>query len=287
MLWVCGFVLVFVMGGLTGVMIALVPFDRQVHDSFFIVAHFHYVLIGGGLFPLFGAIYYWFPKITGRMLGDSLGRWQFWLFFAGVNLTFFPQHLLGLDGMPRRIYTYLPDTGWGKLNLLSSVGAAIIAVSVVLFLANVVWSWNRGALTDANPWNAPTLEWSVPSPPPSYGFAFIPVVESGEPLWSAANSEAQSVVTGLRTDRREVLITTPRHATPDRRQILPRPSASPLIMAVAVGVTFIGAVLTPWAIVWGTLVGLAAFAIWAWPRAHESVPEPVQLPDGSVRETLA
>ena len=132
-----GFVLVFVIGGLSGVMVASVPFDQVVHDTYFVVAHFHYVLIGGAVFPLFGAFYYWFPKVTGRLLGERLGRWHFWLFFLGVNLTFFPMHLLGLDGMPRRVYTYLAETGWGNLNLLASAGAVLIAVSVAIFLVNV------------------------------------------------------------------------------------------------------------------------------------------------------
>src|SRR3982751_121406 len=130
----------FFIGGMTGVMLASVPFDQQVHDSYFVVAHFHYVLIGGGVFPLFGAFYYWFPKMTGRMLSERLGRWNFWLFFIGMNLTFFPMHQLGLEGMPRRIYTYLPETGWGELNLLASIGAVTIAVSVLVFLANVARS---------------------------------------------------------------------------------------------------------------------------------------------------
>src|ERR1700710_991127 len=129
-----GFFVIFVLGGLTGIMLASVPVDLQVHDTFFVVAHFHYVLIGGAVFPLFGALHYWFPKWTGRLLDETMARWTFWLFFLGFNLTFFPMHLLGLQGMPRRVYTYGAGTGWSGLNLLASIGAATIALSVLLFV---------------------------------------------------------------------------------------------------------------------------------------------------------
>ncbi|HEX6670111.1 MAG TPA: cytochrome c oxidase subunit I, partial [Gemmatimonadales bacterium] len=145
LLFVLGFVVVFIIGGFTGVMVASVPYDVQAHDSYFVVAHLHYVLLGGAVFPLFGAFYYWWPKVTGRMLDERLGRWHFWLFFAGVNLTFFPMHQLGLDGMPRRVYTYLPETGWGPLNLVATIGALTIAVSVALFLVNLARSLRGGA----------------------------------------------------------------------------------------------------------------------------------------------
>src|ERR1700710_988676 len=128
-----GFFVIFVLGGLTGIMLASVPIDLQVHDTFFVVAHFHYVLIGGAVFPLFGALHYWFPKWTGRLLNELLGRWTFWLLFIGFNLTFFPMHILGLQGMPRRVYTYAAELGWGGMNLLATVGAFALAVSVLLF----------------------------------------------------------------------------------------------------------------------------------------------------------
>ncbi len=177
LLFVLGFVATFLIGGLTGVMIASVPFDRQVHDTFFIVAHLHYVLIGGALFPLFGALHYWWPKLTGRLLDERLGRWQFWLFFIGVNVTFFPMHLLGLHGMPRRVYTYLAGTGWGGLNLLASIGAVTIAASVVVFLVAMWQSRRASAVAGSNPWDADSLEWATRSPPP-YNFALVPVVTS-------------------------------------------------------------------------------------------------------------
>ncbi|MBW3671293.1 MAG: cytochrome c oxidase subunit I, partial [Acidobacteria bacterium] len=170
-LYVIGFLLVFVLGGLTGVMIASVPFDLQVHDSYFIVAHFHYVLIGGAVFPIFAAFHYWFPKLTGRMPSERMGRWSFWLFFIGFNITFFPMHQLGFQGMPRRIYTYLAETGWGPLNLLSTSGSILIFAGVALYTWNLLWSARRGEWAGCNPWDAGTLEWAASSPPEPYNFA--------------------------------------------------------------------------------------------------------------------
>src|SRR6185436_14411138 len=183
LLFVLGFFAIFVLGGLTGVMLASVPLDLQIHDTFFVVAHLHYVLIGGAVFPLFGAFYYWFPKVTGRMLDETLGKWNFWLFFIGFNVAFFPMHILGLQGMPRRVYTYAAESGWGTLNLISSIGAAVIVVSVLLFIVNVVLSVRGGTRAGANPWGASTLEWATESPPPPGNFHPPLAVGGREPLW--------------------------------------------------------------------------------------------------------
>ena len=184
MLWILGFFAIFIAGGLTGVMLAAVPLNTQVHDTFFVVAHFHYVLIGGAVFPLFGAFYYWYPKITGRLLSERSGAWVFGLFFVGFNLTFFPMHILGLHGMPRRVYTYPAEMGWGTLNLLASAGAAPDGLRRRDLrprrrFARCV----AGDVAAPNPWNAGTLEWATSSPPPNSNFPHPPTVAGREPIW--------------------------------------------------------------------------------------------------------
>jgi len=189
MLFCIGFLFQFLCAGLTGVMLGVVPFDWQLSDSYFVVAHFHYVLIGGLLFTIFAAIYYWFPKATGRMLDERLGKWHFWLFVLGFNLTFGPLHFAGLFGMPRRIYTYEAGRGWEALNLMASIGVLFQGAAVLFFLWNVVRSLRRGAIAGNDPWDAWTLEWSTTSPPPEYNFETIPVVRSRRPLWDLKHPE--------------------------------------------------------------------------------------------------
>ncbi len=261
-LFVLGFVIVFVTGGLSGVMIASVPFDTQVHDTYFIVAHFHYVLLGS-LFPFFGALYYWFPKLTGRMLSERLGKWHFALFFIGVNVTFFPMHFLGFAGMPRRVYTYIAETGWGDLNLVASAGAVVIVSSVGVLLVNVLRSLGSGAPAPDDPWEAESLEWATASPPPSYAFVHIPVVEGRSALWD--RSPQRAVVTGLRTNVRDTLVTTLVDAIPDSRHYDPRPTTKPLLAAIGIGVTFIALMFTPWGLPVGSVVVLIGMIAWAWP----------------------
>src|SRR5207248_346515 len=176
MLFVLGFFVTFVIGGLSGVMLAAVPLDLQVHDTFFVVAHLHYVLIGGAVFPLLGGLYYWYPKITGRLADERLASWNFWLFFVGFNLTFFPMHLLGLRGMTRRVYPYPPEAGWGNLNMVASLGAVLMIAGTAVFLVNVFRSRRVGALAGDNPWGASTLEWATSSPPSESNFVYPPTV---------------------------------------------------------------------------------------------------------------
>ncbi|MBR0645404.1 cytochrome c oxidase subunit I [Plastoroseomonas hellenica] len=264
LLYVLAFFFTFIIGGMTGVMVASVPLDTQLHDTYFVVAHFHYVLIGGAVFPLLGAVHYWFPKITGRMMSERLGRWSVVLTFIGFNLTFFPMHLLGLQGMTRRIYTYQADMGWGGLNLFVSLSALVLAAGFLVFFVNMERSARRGQPAGDNPWGAPTLEWATASPPPPYNFAMIPVVRSAHPLWDDA--ETLPVASGLRTDRRELLVTRVTDARPEARESSPRNSIWPFWAAVATTVMLIGSIFSPWAVVWGAVPVTIALVFWFWPR---------------------
>ena len=268
LLFTLAFFFVLVLGGMTGLMLASVPLDLQVHDTYFVVAHLHYVLIGGAVFPLFGAFYYWFPKLTGRMLGERLGRWNFWLFLIGFNVAFFPMHLLGLQGMPRRVYTYGAEMGWSGLNALASLGALTIAVSMLLFVVNVWRSLKKGAVAGPNPWNAATLEWATASPPPACNFEAIPVVGGRDPLWEPGGVRGH--VAGLAVDSREVVMTTVLDAEPETRESFPEPTIWPFVGAVATSVFFIGTIFTPWAVVWGSVPVALALTAWFWPRRREN-----------------
>ncbi len=183
MLFCCAFLFQFLCAGLTGIMLSVAPFDWQLSDSYFVVAHFHFVLIGGLLFTIFAAIYYWFPKVTGRMLSERLGRWHFWLFVIGFNITFLTMHIPGMLGMPRRIYTYPADRGWEIWNLVVSLGVPLQIAGILIFVVNIARSLRRGPLAGDDPWDAWTLEWATTSPPPPYNFEVVPAVSSRLPLW--------------------------------------------------------------------------------------------------------
>jgi cytochrome c oxidase subunit I+III len=272
LLFALGFIVIFVAGGLTGVMLASVPLDLQLHDTYFVVAHFHYVLIGGAVFPLLGAILYWLPKASGRMPSERLGRWSFAVLFVGFNLTFFPMHLLGLGGMPRRVYTYLPTSGWTSGNVTASIGAGVLTIGLILFVTNVAWALTRGAPAGDNPWGAGTLEWSTASPPPAYNFEYLPTVSSTEPLWETG---ARPRVIGLQTETREILITDAIDATPHHCQHLDGGSLWPLLTALVTGLGVIMAIFTPWGVVVGACLALVTLTGWFWPRAD--------APGGSAR----
>ena len=262
--FVFGFIFIFVLGGMTGIMLASIPLDLQEHDTFFVVAHFHYVLIGGALFPLFGAFHHWFPKFTGRMIDETLGKITFWVLFVGFNLTFFPMHILGLNGMTRRIYTYPAEMGWGPANLLATIGAVIIAIGGVIFIANVLRSRKSGARAGDDPWEAGTLEWAASSPPANYNFAHLPVVTDQYPLWTPRAS--RGVVTGMRPDRREVLVTSVNDAEPQHRKVLPSSSIWPFFAAVGFTIGLVGSVFAfSWYFVAAALGGIGLVG-WFWPK---------------------
>jgi len=191
MLFSIAFIFQFVIAGLTGIMLSISAWNWQTHNSYFVVAHFHYVLVGAIVFMIFAALYYWYPKMTGRMLDERLGKWHFWLMVIGFHVTFDTMHIPGLLGMPRQIYTYEPDRGWTTLNMIVSAGGFIQAIAVLIFVYNMVHSYFRGETAGADPWDAWTLEWSIPSPPPTYNFAIDPVVSSRRPLWDLKHPEDQ------------------------------------------------------------------------------------------------
>jgi cytochrome c oxidase subunit 1 len=269
LLYVLAFFVILVLGGMTGLMVGAVPFDLQVHDTYFVVAHLHYVLLGGAVFPLFGAFFYWFPKVTGRLLNERLGRWEFWLFFVGFNVTFFPMHLLGLAGMPRRIYTYGVETGWGTLNLVATIGAVMIALSMLLFVINVARSRVSGEHAGEDPWGAPTLEWSTHSPPPPFNFVALPVVASRVPLW-AREADEPTHVSGLSTRTREGLVTTVLDALPDVRYSYPAPTIWPFVAAITVVVWLYWSNITPSGMWYGLIPPAIAFIAWYWPTQKET-----------------
>jgi len=226
MFFALGFLVLFTIGGLSGIMHSSPPIDGHHQDSYFVVAHFHYVLFGGSVMGLFGGLYYWFPKFTGRMLNDKIGKLHFWLTAIGMNLTFGPMHLLGVDGMPRRIYTYPAGFGWATWNFWITMGAYLTGLSVLVFLYNVWTSLRRGEIAGADPWDGRTLEWSIASPPPAYNFAKLPTIESRDDFWYKKH-EAKT----FRPD--------PAHANVH----LPNPSYWPLLCGIGLGLIATGIVV--------------------------------------------
>jgi cytochrome c oxidase subunit 1 len=243
-----GFIAMFTMGGLSGVMHASPPVDLQQTDTYFVVAHFHYVLFGGSIFGLFGGAYYWWPKITGKLLDERLGKVHFWLMLLGFNMTFFPQHYLGLIGMPRRIYTYAGDLGWNFWNLVSTIGAFTIAVSLLVFIANVIRTTRSGQVASADPWDGRTLEWSIPSPPPVYNFARVPHVHDRDDLWLQKHGDGHGG--GPR----------PKPAPVTAAEIaaihMPPTSFWPILLAVGMAIMISGLLISMWQVIVGGLLTL-------------------------------
>ncbi|MGY6553317.1 MAG: cytochrome c oxidase subunit I [Wenzhouxiangella sp.] len=270
MLYLFGFLFIFVCGGLTGVMLALVPFNWQAHDTYFVVAHLHYVLIGGFVFPLLAAAYYWLPLISGKSPSESLGKWAFWLIFGGFNLTFFHMHLTGLVGMPRRVYTYPEGLGWEWLNLASSIGGFILTIGFAAFFLDLIVRLRAGRTSELNPWAAGSLEWSLDHPPEPFNFAALPEIRSREPLWDQTDLEAQirggeGFLPGAPRDQQETLGVHPISGQPDQILILPGPSYLPLITAGCLAVFFVGFLLGfYWISALGAAATLGAALRWAW-----------------------
>jgi cytochrome c oxidase subunit 1 len=248
MLMSLGFIAMFTMGGLSGVMHASPPVDLQQTDTYFVVAHFHYVLFGGSIFGLFSGIYYWWPKIFGRLLDERLGKVHFWIMMVGFNLTFFPQHYLGLIGMPRRIYTYAGDLGWNFWNLASTIGAFTIAVSMLVFIANVFVS-RKSSPVGPDPWDGRTLEWTIPSPPPLYNFAVVPTVHGRDELWLQKHGDEEHGAGPV-----------PKAPAPTREDLaaihLPPPSYWPILLAGALLIMLSGVIISTAQIIVGGLLVL-------------------------------
>jgi len=270
-LYFASVIVLFVIGGVSGFMTASVPVDWQLTDTYFVVAHLHYVLIGINLFAVAGGIYHWFPKMTGRLLDERFGRWTFWTMFVGFNLAFLPMHVTGLLGMPRRVYTYASGFGWDTLNLVTSLGSLVFAAGVLMLVIAVLRGLRNGAPAGANPWDAPTLEWSVPSPPPTYNFLEIPIVASRYPLWErtidhgAARSRLR---TELRLEAgRETLATSALDADIDLVMKMPGDTLAPLVLTIGMALAFVGLLLhLAWLTIAAALVTLAALVAWLWPQ---------------------
>jgi cytochrome c oxidase subunit I+III len=270
LLFVIGFLFIFILGGLTGVMVAAVPFDWQAHDSYFVVAHLHYVLIGGMVFPLFAAFYYWAPLFSGRMMSETLGRWAFWLMFIGFNVTFFPMHITGLLGMPRRVYTYPANFGWDTLNLISSLGTVALTLGILVFIVDFFTHLKWGPKAPRNPWNAGTLEWATALPTPDTGVLSVPVVTGHYPIWNNPRLPEQMdrgdfFLSDSPHGWRETLRTGTVDARPEQILILPGPSWLPLIAGLTTAAAFGFAVFYLWtpAAMFGLITTVLILA-WAW-----------------------
>ena len=260
MLFSIGFIALFIIGGLSGVMHAAAPSDAQQQDTYFIVAHLHYVLFGGSIMALAAGAYYWYPKITGRIMNEGLGKLNFWFVFIGMNVVFFPMHFVGLDGMPRRIYTYDSAMGWDLWNLVSSSGVILLIAGVALFAYNVIRSAGHGEIAGNDPWDGRTLEWSIPSPPPEYNFAEIPTVKGRDPWWEQKQRGvlAQPVPGGSGEEGHSI------H--------LPQPSYWPIVVSIGLLVGAYGLIFN----LVGAAIGgsIAMVGVYAWSF------EPVNEPDG-------
>ncbi|MBY5161375.1 cytochrome c oxidase subunit I [Salsipaludibacter albus] len=277
MLWAMGEMLLFLIGGITGVMVALVPFDSLAHDTHFVVAHFHYLQAGAVVFGLLAGLYYWFPKLTGRRTHRGVARLGFWTTFVGVNLTFMPLHWAGLWGMTRRIATYEPGLGFEVPNLLATIGSYVFGLGLLVVLGDLLWSWRNGPEAGPNPWGAGTLEWATSSPPPDHDFARLPIVRDRYPLWAGRTTPDDSGALALATDddlalappdlHHEVALTAGPEGDPQQVRTMPGPSFAPLLVALVLTLLSIAMLLRSANLVL-TACGLLVVSVgaWFWPR---------------------
>jgi cytochrome c oxidase subunit I+III len=267
LLFVGAFIVFFVIGGLSGIMFAAVPFDQAATDTYFVVAHFHFVIFGAAVFPILGGIFYWFPKVTGRLYHEGWAKTSFWLTFWGTALTFFPMHVVGLLGMPRRVYTYPRSLDWGAYNLSETIGAFILTAGLLLIAANLVVSRLHGAPAGPNPFGGASLEWATSSPPPPYNFVVIPTVRSEYPVWDTDTlaEDARRLELGVRTfpAGHEQPESTVRDGLPDALAEMPTESGWPIAVAFLLTLVFAMLLTSHW-VVAGTFVALAALAAGSW-----------------------
>ena len=269
LLFIVGFILFFVTGGLSGVMFIAIPFTQQVTDTYFVVAHFHYIIFGAAVFPIFGGMYYWFPKVTGRLYFERAGQISFWLIFAGTNLLFFPMHIVGLLGMPRRVYTYPGGLGWTVYNLLETIGGFVTLAGILVCFGNLAYSYFRGPRAGPDPWHGPTLEWSIPSPPPEFNFAVVPTVSSAYPNWDegdrAVDRRRLEADQGMLDHGHEQMESTSVDAHPSRITQMPHSSPWPIVLALCLSGLFALLVAEKYSVaaVFAVLGGLALVA-WHW-----------------------
>jgi cytochrome c oxidase subunit I+III len=273
LMFIGGFIVFFVLGGLSGIMFAAIPFDQATTDTYFVVAHFHFIIFGAAVFPILGGMYYWFPKITGRLYHEGAAKLSFWLAFVGTALTFFPMHIVGLLGMTRRVYTYPSSLGWDAYNLSETIGAFILAAGLLLIFANLAYSRFRGAPAGPDPFFGGTLEWATTSPPPPYNFPVIPTVRSAYPNWDVEERRADA----LRLERGELVLdeghetpaSTVVDAVPDEIVEMPGESPWPLAVAVCTGLLFVMLLTRHYAVA-GIFAGMALLAVAAW---HSKEPQ--------------
>jgi cytochrome c oxidase subunit I+III len=267
MYYALGSIALLVIGGLSGVFTGVIPVDWQAHNTYYVVGHIHYVLIGSNVFPVFAAFYYWLPKMTGRMMNETLGKWSFWVMFIGFNVGFFPMHIVGLLGMPRRIYTYPSGLGWGTINMVETVGAFVLGIGILISIINLIYSRRFGQLAGRNPWNADTLEWLSESPPEAYGHLHLPTVASRHPLWDDHDEEYDPDDERVLSEGRLTFVGEWLNAEPFAVAKMPEGTISPLLLSLALFGLFLALIFQQmWYALAAFLVMIVLTGYWLWPR---------------------